>query len=135
MIHVAPIRMAPIHIAIADDHAELRVAIRLLLARSESIKIVCEASNGREAIQCVLDCRPDILVMDIQMPELDGLAAVKQITHLPVATRTILISSEQGQAFIEQAAAAGAHGFVPKDKLVDSLHLAIEAVHRGERYF
>ncbi|MCI0731828.1 MAG: response regulator transcription factor [Chloroflexi bacterium] len=124
-----------IRVAIADDHPELRVALRLLLSTATDITIVCEASNGREAVRCVKRHRPDVLVMDIQMPEVDGLAAARQIADLRSATSVVLISTEEGRAISRRAAAAGARGFVPKSRLVDSLLLAIETVHRGQPFF
>lgn len=124
-----------IRVAIADDHAELRLALSLLLSRSKAIELVCEASNGREAVECVKSHKPDVLVMDVTMPELNGFEAAKQIARLPVNTRVILISIHREPEYAEQAAAVGAQGFVSKDKLINSLIAAIEAVYRGEHYF
>src|SRR5688500_9893343 len=123
-----------IRVAIADDHSEMRVTLRLLLSLSKEIEIVCMASNGQEAVDCVRRLQPDVLVMDIHMPVLDGLAATKQIVALRVPTRVILISSLIGRLVARKAAAAGAQGFVPKDDLGTFLLPAIEAVHRGETY-
>lgn len=124
-----------IRVALADDHPEMRVALRLLLSLSHEIKIVCVASNGQEAVDCVKHLQPDVLVMDIHMPVLDGLAATKKIIDLSVPTRVILISTDMGIFIVMQAAAVGAQGFVPKDNVAKSLLQAIEAVHRGETFF
>jgi DNA-binding NarL/FixJ family response regulator len=124
-----------IRIAIADDHPEMRLALRLLLKLFTDVELVCETSNGQEAVDCVRRLQPDVLVMDIHMPVLDGLAATKQIVALRVPTRVILISSLIGRLVARKAAAAGAQGFVPKDDLGTFLLPAIEAVHRGETYF
>lgn len=124
-----------IRVAIADDHPEMRVALRLLLSISKEIEIIYVASNGQEAVDCVKRLQPDILVMDIQMPVLDGFAATKQITDLSVSTRVILISTDTGSFIARHAAAVGAQGFVPKDKVAKSLLPAIETVHRGETFF
>lgn len=124
-----------IRVAIADDHPEVRVALRLLLSMSKQIEIVCEASNGQEAVDCVKRLQPDVLVMDIYMPVLDGFAAAKEIVDLSVPTRIILISSHTEKFFANQAAIVGAQGFVPKDDVVKLLRLAIETVHRGEQFF
>ena len=124
-----------IRAAIADDHPEMRVALRLLLSMNKEIEIVCMTSNGQEAVDCVKRLQPDVLVMDIHMPVLDGFAATKQITDLSVPTRVILISTDPGSFIAKQAAAAGAKGFVPKDDVAKSLLLAIETVHRGETFF
>ena len=124
-----------IRIAIADDHPEMRVVLRLLLRLSKDMELVCEASNGEEAVDCVRRLQPDVLVMDIHMSVLDGLGATKQIVNLAVRTRVILISSQIGSSIVMQAVAAGAQGFVPKDDVAMSLLSAIEAVDRGETFF
>lgn len=124
-----------IRVAIADDHTELRLALRLLLSRTNKVELICEAADGRQAVECVQRHRPDVLVMDVNMPELNGYQAARQIAGLAVATRIILISIHDGQSYADHAAAAGAHGFVPKGELVHSLIAAIEAVHRGQTFF
>jgi|SRR5215216_4196690 len=124
-----------IRVAIADDHPEMRVALRLLLSISKEIEIVCVTSNGQEAVDCVKRLQPDVLVMDIHMPVLDGFGATKQIADLSVPTRVILISTDTGIFIVRRAAAVGAKGFVPKDKVAKSLLLAIETVQRGELFF
>src|SRR5919106_2901942 len=124
-----------IRIAIADDHPEMRLALRLLLKLFTDVELVYEASNGQEAVDCVRRLQPDVLVMDIHMPVLDGFAATKQITDLSLPTRVILISSYKGSFIARQAAAAGAHGYVPKDDVPASLLPAIETVYRGETFF
>jgi len=124
-----------IRVAIADDHPEMRVALRLLLSISKEIEIVCVTNNGQEAVDCVTRLQPDVLVMDIHMPVLDGFEATKQIADLTFPTRVILISSYRGHFIATQAAAVGAKGFVPKDDAAELLLTAIEAVHRGELFF
>ena len=124
-----------IRVAIADDHPDIRSALRLLLSQSENVELVCEAHSGWEAVKCVQQHQPDVLMMAVGMPELDGFAAAQQIASLPVATRVILISVDDGEALAEQAAAMGARGFVAKNELATSLLAAIETVHRGEPYF
>jgi len=124
-----------IRVALADDHAEMRVALRLLLSLSKDIELVCETSNGQEAVDCVKRLQPDVLVMDIHMPVLDGFAATKQITDLSIPTRVILTSTDTGHFVVRQAVAVGAKGFVPKDKVVKLLLPAIETVYRGETFF
>ena len=124
-----------IRVALADDHAEMRVALRLLLSTSQEMEIVCETSNGQEAVDCVKRLQPDVLVMDIHMPVLDGFAATKRITDLSVPTRVILISTDTGIFIARQAADVGAQGFVLKDDVAKLLLPAIETVYRGERFF
>src|SRR4030095_2406728 len=124
-----------IRVAIADDHAELRLAVRLLLSIFKDIKVICEASNGQEAVDCVKHLHPDVLVMDIQMPVLNGFEAAKHIVELSVPTRVILMSTNKGMIIAREAAAVGARGFVPKDNIAERLHTAIETVHHGEVFF
>ena len=124
-----------IRVALSDDSLEMRVALRLLLSLSKNIELVYETSNGQEAVECVRRLQPDVLVMDIHMPILDGFEATKQISDLSVSTRVILISSDLGSFIVRKAAAVGAKGFVPKDDVAKLLLLAIETVHRGETFF
>ena len=124
-----------IRVALSDDSPEMRVTLRLLLGLSENIEVVCETSNGQEAVECVKNLQPDVLVMDIRMPVLNGFEATKEIVDLAVPTRVILISSDLGSFIARKAAAVGAKGFVPKDDVAASLLLAIETVYRGEQFF
>ena len=113
----------------------MRVVLKLLVKLSKDLELVCEANNGQEALDCVNRLQPEVLVMDIQMPVLDGFTATKQIIGLGVRTQVILISGSRGNFIVRQAADAGAKGFVPKDELATSLRPAIAAVHRGETFF
>ena len=124
-----------IRVALADDHPEVLLALRLLLRLSDEIEIVCETSDGREALDCVIEFQPDVLVIDIQMPELDGLSATKRIVNLSLPTRVLLISLNRGSFIAKQAVAAGAKGFLAKEDLPEFLMPAIQAVHRGELFF
>jgi DNA-binding NarL/FixJ family response regulator len=124
-----------IRIAIADDSAELRTALRLLTKLYKHIELVGEATDGQEALDCVERLLPDVLVMDIRMPVLDGLAVTKRIQNLTVGTRVILMSSDIGAYVAKTAREAGARGYLRKDDLGKQLLPAIEAVHYGEEFF
>ena len=124
-----------IRVAIAEDHPEMRVALRLLLKLSGNMEIVGEMSNGLEAVDCTKEFQPDVLVMDVRMPGLDGLKATRKIMELAVGTRVVLMSSQRGSSIAMRAIEAGAQGFVPKDEVAAFLLLAIETVHRGETFF
>ena len=124
-----------IRIAIAEDHPEMRVSLRLLINLFEDMELIWEATSGQEALGCIKRIPPDVLVMDIRMPELDGLLATKQISDLSVHTCVILISLQRGSFIAGQAKAAGAHGFLPKEDLVSLLYPAVEAVLKGETFF
>jgi DNA-binding NarL/FixJ family response regulator len=124
-----------IRVMIADDHREFRLALRLFLRSSGNIELVGEASNGRDAVRCVRHLQPDVLVMDISMPKMNGLAATREIVALAVETRIILITSYRDALIRQEVMAAGAHGYVPKELLLEQLLLAIETVHQGGQFF
>lgn len=124
-----------IRVALADDHPEVLLALRLLLRLSDEIDVICETSNGQDALDCVMQLQPDVLVIDIQMPLLDGLTATKRIVSLSLSTRVLIISLNRGSFIARQAAAAGAKGFLAKEDLPESLLPAIQAVHRGDLFF
>ena len=124
-----------IRVALAEDHPEMRLALRLLLKLSAEMELVCEATDGQQALECVQRLQPDVLVMDIRMPVLDGLAATRQLVELGAQTRVILVSSFAGGYIVMKASAAGARGYIPKDRVAGDLLAAIRAVQRGETYF
>jgi DNA-binding NarL/FixJ family response regulator len=124
-----------IRVAITDDNPKILITLRLLLSLSKDMELVCEAHNGQEAIDCAKTLQPDVLVMDVHMPVLDGFTATKKITKLPVCTRVILISLDIENATAARAAAVGAQGFIPKDDVAKQLLPAIETVSQGETFF
>jgi DNA-binding NarL/FixJ family response regulator len=124
-----------IRVVLADDHPEVRLALRLLLRLSEEMEVVCVASSGQEALDCVRNLQPDVLVIDIQMPELDGFSVTKQIVESSLPTRVLIISLTRGNFIARKAAEMGAKGFLAKDDLAVYLLPAIEAVHKGELFF
>jgi DNA-binding NarL/FixJ family response regulator len=124
-----------IRVALTEDHPDMREALRELLSMSRDIELVSETDNGREAVACARQIQPDVLIMAINMPVMDGFKATKQIAGLPVPTRVILISLDTGSYILSQAAAVGAQGFVSKDQAATQLLSAIRTVHRGETYF
>lgn len=124
-----------LRVALAEDHAELRTTIQLFLGLLKNIDVVFAVTNGREAIEGVQQHQPDVLVMDMRMPEVDGLEAARQIADLSLPTRVILISSFKEIDVLQAVIAAGAHGFVCKDDLIELLPIAIETVYHGGRFF
>lgn len=118
-----------IRVALAEDHPEMQVVLRLLLRLSADFELVCDVGNGLAAVDCVTRLQPDVMVMDIRMPVVDGLEATRRIVELGVGTLVILISSDRGGYAVKRAEDAGARGYVPKDDLVRDLPRAIRAVH------
>lgn len=113
----------------------MRLALKLLLKLSAEIQLVCEAGDGQQALDCVQAFQPDVLVMDIRMPVLDGLSATRKLAELGLKTRVILVSSYTGGYVLMQASEVGAQGYVPKDQVARDLLPAIRAVHLGETFF
>src|ERR1044071_5957414 len=106
-----------IRVAIAEDHPEMRTALRLLMKLSESMELICEPCDGQEALDCLRNLKPDILVMDIRMPVMDGLTTTKLIRKLGFETPVLLISSYRGAYIVQKAREVGAQGYVPKDDI------------------
>ena len=126
--------MNPILILIADDHALVRAGIRAFLERIPNIEVVAEASDGREAVELVAKRQPDIVLMDIAMPGLNGLEATRQIVKLWPGVRVIVLSMHASEEYVWQALRAGARGYLLKGASLAELELALSSVVRGELY-
>jgi len=124
-----------IRVAISEDHPDMREALRMLLNLSPDVELVYETDNGQAAVDCAKRIQPDVLVMAINIPGIDGFTATKQIAGLPVPTRVILISLDNGSYMVRQAAEVGAQGFVAKEDAARQLLSAIKTVHQGQTYF
>ena len=127
--------IAMIRVAITEDHPDMRDALRMLLSQSKDIEVVYETDNGQETVDSVKRIQPDVLVMAINIPGINGFTATKQIAGLPVPTRVILISLDNGSFIARQAAEVGAQGFVAKEDAARQLLSAIKTVYQGETYF
>lgn len=122
----------PIRILIVDDHEVVRRGFRALLDEFEDMEVVGEADNGIEATQLVESEEPDVILMDLIMPEMDGVEATRQISEKKTKARILVITTYSGDDHVIPAIKAGAHGYLLKDSGSDQLVEAIRQVHRGE---
>jgi DNA-binding NarL/FixJ family response regulator len=124
--------MDKIRILLVDDHTILREGIRSLLEQQADIEVVAEAENGRQALDLVRQLKPDVVLMDIAMPMLNGIHATEQIHRERRCTQVLILTYHENEDYIRQALAAGASGFLLKDTSATELIRAIRSVHRGE---
>jgi two-component system response regulator NreC len=123
----------PIRIVLADDHVLVRQGLKSLLER-EGFQVVAEASDGQEAVRHVESLKPDIAVMDISMPILNGLNAAREMGRSSPQTKTILLTQHDESQYIREALEAGVKGYVLKNQVSSDLLLAIRQVSRGQVY-
>ncbi|MES9521996.1 response regulator [Streptomyces capoamus] len=121
-----------IRVVVVDDHAVMRAGVIALLADEPTIEIVGEARNGREGVDLVERLAPDVALLDLRMPVLDGVAATTEIVALPTATRVLILTTYDTDAEIERAVEAGAVGYLLKDTTREQLADAIHSAARGE---
>jgi DNA-binding NarL/FixJ family response regulator len=124
--------MTTIRIVIADDHPIFRAGLQGLLSAQEDFEVVGEAANGREAIAVVRHAAPNVLLVDLQMPELDGLGAIREIRAVAPDTRILVLTTYDSDADILRAVEAGATGYLLKDTPREELFKAIRATARGD---
>ncbi len=122
-------------VLIVDDHAVLRQALRLLLESHDEIEVVGDVSNGREAAAVAAELLPDVVLMDVIMPGLNGLDATRQIRKRCPNTRVLILSGYEEEEQIIDALRAEANGYLVKESDIGELLLAIQAVARGNHYF
>ncbi len=121
-------------ILLADDHALVRAGIRTLLEKLPGIKILAESGDGRQTIALTAAHTPDVVIMDISMPNLNGLDATARIVREYPQTKVLILSMHTGEDYVLQALRAGATGYLLKDAATAELQLALNAVRRGETY-
>lgn len=124
-----------ISIILAEDHLIVREGIRNLLEREDDFSVIGEASNGREAIKKIGDLRPDVVVMDIALPLLNGIEACRHLRKTNRHCRVLMLSAHGDDAYVEKSIAAGAAGFVLKQAPGSALAYAIREVASGRRFY
>lgn len=117
---------------LADDHVVVRSGLRMLLQARSDIEIVGEAEDGREAIEKVKVLRPDVILMDVQMPDINGIQATKRIKEVSPETAVLALTMHEDDHYFFEMLHAGASGYVPKRAAPDELVNAIRTVNRGE---
>ena len=123
----------PIRVLIADDHFVVRMGLAAVIGTQPDITVVAEATNGKQAIELFREHRPDVTLMDLRMPEVDGLEAITAIRGEFPESRFIVLTTYDGDEDIYRALQAGARAYLLKDMLRDGLVEAIRAVHAGQR--
>jgi DNA-binding NarL/FixJ family response regulator len=126
--------MRKITVVIAEDHETVRQGLQALLASKDDITIVAEAANGKVALERIRALRPDVAVLDLSMPELNGLAATRAIKQSVPQVAVVVLTRHGEDAYVQELLSAGASGYVLKQSSVDELLTAIRAAARGERY-
>ena len=123
-----------IRILLADDHSLVRHGFRMILAAQPDMEIAGEAGNGREAVELAQKLKPDVVVMDVAMPELNGIEATRRVADLSPRSRVLALSMHKDSVYVREILRAGARGYLLKDSIASDLLAAVRAVSRGEGY-
>lgn len=126
--------MNKIKIVLVDDHNIVRNGLKILLMYLPDIEVVGEATNDAELFELLLNIKPDILLMDITLPEMSGIAITRKITHDYPDIKVIMLTANVNNEMVFEAMKAGALGYLPKDILQEELVIAIKTVHEGNEY-
>ncbi|CDH45116.1 MAG: response regulator transcription factor [Candidatus Competibacteraceae bacterium] len=126
--------MNEIKVLLADDHTLVRAGLRALIEGFEGFCVVAETGDGREAVRLIRQLQPDIALIDISMPGLNGLDATALISRETPDTRVIILSMHTAETYVLEAIRAGASGYVVKDSAVDEMERALRAIQKGERW-
>lgn len=123
-----------IRVLLADDHRMMREGLRALLERQGDIEVLGEAADGRQAVRLATQLCPDVVVMDVSMPLLNGIEATRQIRRACPAVRVLVLTVHEGEDYVAQLLVAGASGYLVKRAGGDELVDAVRAVHRGQAF-
>lgn len=126
--------MKPIRVLLVEDHETVRQGLRLLLESQGDIQVIAEAATGAAAVRCCQTAEPDVVVLDISMPEMNGLTAAKEIKRLRPNASIVALTRHDDEAFVKELVAAGASGYVLKQSRSTELLNALRAVVSGHSY-
>jgi len=127
--------MKKLRILLADDHIVMRTGLRSLLERQPNLEVVGESENGRETVDLVTSLKPDVVVMDVGMPVLNGIEATKTIVTQHPTTAVVILSMHVDESYVMRALKAGARGYLLKDSAPADLISAIQAVSQNKSFF
>jgi len=123
-----------LRILVADDHGLMRRGTRVLLEAQHGWKVVGEAANGREAVEKAIELKPDVAILDISMPDLDGVQVTRQIREAVPDTKVLVLTMHESDQMVQRALDAGARGYVLKSDLPEALPKAVKAVLEDKRF-
>lgn len=123
-----------IRLVVADDHKIVREGLRSLLEREPGIDVAAEADNGREAMKLAMELKPDVVLMDLSMPDMNGIEATRRISETSGGSRVLALSMHSDKRFVVEALSAGAKGYLLKDCASEELVGAIRTVAAGDTY-
>jgi DNA-binding NarL/FixJ family response regulator len=127
--------MKKISVLLVDDHTVVRQGLRALLSQEEDIEVIGEAENGRQAVQMASKTAPDVVLMDVVMPLMNGLEGTRQMTKYVPSAKVLVLSSYGDDDYVQQLTEVGAAGYLTKQTAGDDLLLAIREVQRGNAFF
>jgi two-component system response regulator NreC len=127
--------MTPVRIVLADDHTVMRNGLRLLLERQPHLQVVGEAADGRQAVALTESANPDVVIMDIGMPNLNGIEAARQIVNHNPRTAIAILSMHSDESYVIRALKAGARAYLLKDSAEADLLAAVRALTEGKSFF